>query len=248
MLVIARFLSFEKKTRAGSDYFELTMWIQGIELLANSGFFGPLESNTITAFFGSSIQNLPNEIVQRFDVLYTTSIFIPKNAQDYTRDARLLNQYIKVHAALPWMFISSKFKNKGYAPLHPLHFQSENSIQVAASLLLKMFTKKVYYKKDIDEAIKNIKELKVTKLTAASNLVIKYITDLKSRGELNFNHYNLIEIKKDMLFIYENVLYGAIKNRSKSLVKKKPQKSINLLKSIYLTRKKHSLLQYNKIK
>ncbi|KAI7902913.1 uncharacterized protein BX663DRAFT_434704, partial [Cokeromyces recurvatus] len=44
-----------KKTRFGLEFFELTIRFSKVELLATSGFYGPIEGHTITAFFGSSI-------------------------------------------------------------------------------------------------------------------------------------------------------------------------------------------------
>ncbi|KAI8081237.1 hypothetical protein BDF21DRAFT_362211, partial [Thamnidium elegans] len=142
-----------KKTRAGSDCSELTMRLSNAELLSTSGFFGPTKNSNISAFFGSSIPNLPNDIAERFDVLFSKKIFIPVTTRRYTRDSRILNQYLKNHSSLRWMFISSRFKEKGYAPYHPLSFQTENKIQYAASVILKAFSEKTCQKEQILEAI-----------------------------------------------------------------------------------------------
>lgn len=89
---------FEKKNRAGSDYFELTMRFNNIEFLVNSGFFGDNNGDKMAAFFGSSISNLPRKITERFDVPFTKDIFIPKTTRPYLTCERILNQYLKNHS------------------------------------------------------------------------------------------------------------------------------------------------------
>ncbi|GAA5806758.1 hypothetical protein MFLAVUS_000106 [Mucor flavus] len=96
-----------KKTRFGLDFFELTVRFSKVELLATSGFFGPIEGHTITAFFGSSIRKLPTSITDTYKTVVSKEIFIP-TAKAFTKDIRLLNQYIKTHSARQWMFFIIK--------------------------------------------------------------------------------------------------------------------------------------------
>lgn len=150
-----------KKTRAGSDYFKLTIKLSTIELLVTSGFFGDVNSYSIEAFFGSSIANLPDKIVERFDIPFSKDIFIPRIIRPFTRDTRLLNQYMKKHSVISWMFVSLKFKNKGYVPFHPLSLKTENKVQAAASLLLNTFARNIFHKEKISVAVHDTKNYKI---------------------------------------------------------------------------------------
>lgn len=147
-----------KKTRAGSDYFELTMRFNNVELLITSGFFGEIDSKTVSAFFGSSIQNLPSSITRRYDTVSSKYIFIPRSSVPFTKVERLLNQYMKQHAANKWMLTSKKCEGKGLAPNHPLSFKTENDVQKAASLLLKVFVKKTLYQSEIREMMSDLQK------------------------------------------------------------------------------------------
>lgn len=110
----------QKKTRAGCDYFELTTRFNNVELLTTSGFFGNVDSNTVLAFVGSSIQDIPSSLAQRYDTVSSKYVFVPRTSVPLTKVERLLNQYIKQHAANKWMFISKKYEEKGFVPNHPL--------------------------------------------------------------------------------------------------------------------------------
>lgn len=209
-----------RKTRAGSDYFELTIRIGMIELLVTSGFFGSINDSTVEAFFGSSIPNLPLSISSDYNTAFTESLFIPAPAKQYIRRARLLNQYMKAHSSYDWMFISAGFYNKGYAPHHPLQFERDNCLQEAASLLLKVVTYNVLYNKEIAAVKLNISRQRKKKDTDAAKLIVKYITDLSCCDELHLEKYDKSKLKADMLQIYESILAGAIKRNNKTLAKK----------------------------
>ncbi|KAI7904722.1 uncharacterized protein BX663DRAFT_550363 [Cokeromyces recurvatus] len=205
-----------KKTRFGLDFFELTVRFSNVELLATSGFYGPIEGHTITPFFGSSIQKLPTSITGAYNTVASKEVFIPTTAKAFTKDVRLLNQYIKTHSARQWMFLSKKFKSKGYIPHHPLSFLVENIVQRGASLLLRAFTYKILPQEEIAEVDSRFKN-SVTKLTASGKLVKKYITELNSKDQLIIREYDYVQLKKDMLYIYENILAGAIKKQKQNI-------------------------------
>jgi hypothetical protein len=118
------------------------------------------------------------------------------------------------------MFISVGFYNKGYAPHHPLHFESDNCLQEAASLLLRVVTYNVLYNKEIATVKLNISRQRKKKDTDAAKLIVKYITDLSCCDELNLEKYDKSKLKADMLQIYESILAGAIKRNNKTLTEK----------------------------
>ncbi|KAG2212357.1 hypothetical protein INT47_001718 [Mucor saturninus] len=106
----------------GYDYFELTTRFNYVELLSTSGFFGESSPNTITAFVSSSVRDLPSLLTNRYDTVSSKYIFIPATTATSTKVERLLNQYMKNHAANKWMLLSTRFKEEGFAPYHPLSF------------------------------------------------------------------------------------------------------------------------------
>jgi hypothetical protein len=68
-------------------------------LLVTSGFFGDVMKNDITPFFGSSVQDLPQQITIRFNTVYSHHIFIKTSPAPFSNNIRLLNQYIKKQAS-----------------------------------------------------------------------------------------------------------------------------------------------------
>ena len=159
------------KTRAQSDYFELTIRFSNVELLVTSGYLGPINSNIITAFLGSSIQNLPKSITHIYNTVPSKNIFTTTAPKPAIKSARLLNQYVKLHTANLWIFITSKFCEKGYILMHPLSFESTNHIQEAISLLLKFFTYRILNKKEVSIAALKIASMKEKKFISSSKLV-----------------------------------------------------------------------------
>ncbi|KAI8372126.1 hypothetical protein BD560DRAFT_307630, partial [Blakeslea trispora] len=150
-----------KKTRAGKDFFELTIRFSNIELLCTSGFFCHVNRPSITPFFGSSIQNLPKDIIESYGTVHSKDIFIPKKEAPFVKTARLLNQYVKKQSAKKWMLISQRFEKQGLSPTHPLHLRTDNKIQEAASLILNIFTYKSIDRASLRQAKSNLeKELK----------------------------------------------------------------------------------------
>ncbi|CAO3633639.1 unnamed protein product [Mucor hiemalis] len=113
------------------------------------------------------------------------------------------------------MFLSEEFNSKGYIPCHPVSFSPENNVQRGASLLLKTFTHNILPREEIAEVESRFDTS--TKLTISGQLVRKYIAELNSMDQLNINEYDRVQLKKDMLYIYENTLAGAIKHRNKTL-------------------------------
>ncbi|RCH87853.1 hypothetical protein CU098_009464, partial [Rhizopus stolonifer] len=182
-----------KKTRAGSDYFELTTRFSNVELLATSGFFGNVDSNTVLAFIGSSIQNLPSSLAERYDTVSSKYVFVPRTSVPFTNVERLLNQYIKQHAANKWMFISKKYEEKGFLPSHPLSFMTKYDVQKAASLLLKVFVNKNLYQNEIKGVMSNLQKIPEKLLTASGKLIKRYIMDLDNKDEFLDVIYNLDE-------------------------------------------------------
>ncbi|KAI8382401.1 hypothetical protein BD560DRAFT_386493 [Blakeslea trispora] len=71
-----------KKTHAGKDLFELTIRFSNVELLCAFGFFCHTNRPSITPFFGSSIQNLPKEIVESYGTVHSKDIFVPKKKRN----------------------------------------------------------------------------------------------------------------------------------------------------------------------
>ncbi|KAI7896191.1 uncharacterized protein EV154DRAFT_476559 [Mucor mucedo] len=112
------------------------------------------------------------------------------------------------------MFLSVEFTSKGYIPNHPISFLVENIVQRGASLLLRAFTYKILPREEIAEVDSRF-ENSVTKLTESGKLVRKYITELNSKDQLVISEYDRVQLKKDMLYIYENTLAGAIKHRNR---------------------------------
>ncbi|KAI9470945.1 MAG: hypothetical protein EXX96DRAFT_586296 [Benjaminiella poitrasii] len=209
-----------KRTRAGCDYFELATRFNNVELLTTSGFFGNVDSSTIFAFVGSSVQNMPSSLAQRYDTVSSKYIFVLRTSVPLTKVKRLLNQYMKKHAANKWMFVSKKYKEKGFVPNHPLFFVTESNSQKAASLLLKVFVNKTLYKKEIKEVLSNLQMIQNNSLTASEKLMKRYMVDLNSMVKFLDRTYNLTEIKRDMLFVYERTLAGALKRKNIAVAKR----------------------------
>lgn len=152
----------------------MTIRFSNVELLATSGFFGHVDSNTVLAFIGSSIQNLPSSLAERYDTVSSKYVFVPRTSVPFTNVERLLNQYIKQHAANKWMFISKKYEEKGFLPSHPLSFMTKYDVQKAASLLLKVFVNKNLYQNEIKGVMSNLQKIPEKLLTASGKLIEVY--------------------------------------------------------------------------
>lgn len=203
-----------KKTRAGKDYFEFTLRFNNVELLATSGFFGCVDDDTVAAFVGSSVQGLPKSIIERYDTLSSTYIFITKAIAPSIAVERLINQYLKRDAAKKWMLVSKRFKEEGFEPSHPLSFKSIVPIQKAASLLMKIIANKALYCDAIKESIAELKDKQGKKPTASGKLVRRYLNIFSVQSEYQQNEYDEVKMKRDMLYIYENTLAGPLKSRN----------------------------------
>lgn len=59
-----------------------------------------------------------------------------------------------------------------------------------------------------------------TKLTSSGKFIEKYIVDLNRKEELEFEKFDINQLKKDILYICENALAGAIKNKNRAIAKR----------------------------
>ncbi|KAL7311975.1 hypothetical protein PS15m_009680 [Mucor circinelloides] len=110
-----------RKTSMGKDYFEMTIRLGYMELLANSGFFGSLDGVSFTPFLGSSLPNLPNAITSNINTSSSYSIFISKTICQQVYQERILNQYFKRDSTNKWHFQSKRYDEQGFTTAHPLH-------------------------------------------------------------------------------------------------------------------------------
>ncbi|EPB92481.1 hypothetical protein HMPREF1544_00779 [Mucor circinelloides 1006PhL] len=80
-----------RKIPMGKDYFEMTIRLCYMELLANCGFFGSLDGVPFTPFLGSPLLNLPNVTTSKINTSSSYSIFIPKTICQQVHQERVLN-------------------------------------------------------------------------------------------------------------------------------------------------------------
>jgi hypothetical protein len=69
------------------------------------------------------------------------------------------------------MFISKKYKEKGFEPSHPLSFMTTEPFQKATSLLLKVFVNKTLYPDEIKEVMSDLQKNPAKPLTASGKLI-----------------------------------------------------------------------------
>jgi hypothetical protein len=143
------------KTKNGHDYYELSIMVGTMELLAVAGFHGTAVSSTAETFLGSSIPDLPSEMKQS---ITAREVHIRKIPPTYTRSNRHLRQYCKAAANLHWGLHSLRFVTKRFYPINPLSYGDHQSsitqngrIQhLLASYFLKCAANQTVKKEDID--------------------------------------------------------------------------------------------------
>ncbi|CAO3632884.1 unnamed protein product [Mucor hiemalis] len=172
----------------------------------------------ITPFFGSALQNLPKDITSSVNTIISEGLFLPQTTKSYDSGARVLNQYVKEHSPKQWMFTSKKFKDKGYGPTHPLTSKFVNPTSSVASLILNAYVYKRLDRQQLDEGSKMMKKKKL--VTKAAKLVLKYDEDFQKQEELDFEPEKRVELKKDMLMIYEGCIAGQLKSMNMKLFQK----------------------------
>lgn len=116
------------------------------------------------------------------------------------------------------MLISKAFKDKGYEPTHPLTSKFVNPTSSVASLILNAYVYKRLDRQQLDEGLKMMKKKKI--VTKAAKLVLKYAEDFQKQEELDFEPEKRVELKKDMLMIYEGCIAGQLKSMNKKLFQK----------------------------
>ncbi|GAB5588043.1 hypothetical protein Unana1_02943 [Umbelopsis nana] len=143
------------KTKNGHDYYEHSIMIGTMELLAVAGFHGTAVSCTAQAFLGSSISDLPSEMKQS---ITAREVHIRKTPSTYTRSNRHLGQYCKAAASLHWGLHSLRFVTKGFYPINPLSYGDHQSSitlngrikHLLAAYFLKCAAYQTVKKEDID--------------------------------------------------------------------------------------------------
>ncbi|KAG0161934.1 hypothetical protein DFQ30_004810, partial [Apophysomyces sp. BC1015] len=91
------------KTNRGWEYYEFSIRIGDLELLATGGFWGSITTDERRPFLGSSIPNLPASMRR---AAAAKAIYIPSSPVPHTRTNRLLRQYGKISAGWCWAFHS----------------------------------------------------------------------------------------------------------------------------------------------
>lgn len=97
---------------------------------------------------------------------------------------------------------------------------TETNAQKTASLLLKVFVNKTLYQNEIEEIMSNLQKIPDKSSTTSEKLIKRYIMDLSSMDEFLERTYNLTEVKRDMLFVYEHTLAGALKRINIAVAKR----------------------------
>ncbi|CDH60989.1 hypothetical protein RO3G_12430 [Lichtheimia corymbifera JMRC:FSU:9682] len=112
--------SIVSKSHLGhSKYYELSLSLGNVELLAVGGFYGHTDHATTSAFLGSSLKGLPEQINGSAS---TSRILIRKIPAISTTSNRHIRQYAKTSAAASWSTHSFRFSVKGFFPVNPLSF------------------------------------------------------------------------------------------------------------------------------
>ncbi|ORY96381.1 hypothetical protein BCR43DRAFT_416430, partial [Syncephalastrum racemosum] len=107
-----------KSYMGGKEYYEISLYIGSVELLAVGGFWGICGGNDVHPFLGSSIPNLPIDLQgSKSSERIMTLIHPPRTSTSN----RLLRQYIKQQASCPWSFHSYRFMTQHFYPANPLH-------------------------------------------------------------------------------------------------------------------------------
>lgn len=105
-----------------------------------------------------------------------------------------------------------------YGPTHPLSSKFVKPISSVASLTLQSYVHKHLDRQQLYEGVEMMRKKKM--VTKAAKLVLKYAEDLKSQENIDFESEDRIELKKDMLLIYEGCIASQLKLMNKKLFKK----------------------------
>lgn len=143
------------KTQQGHEYYELSIVIGTIELLALAGFHGTTVTASANAFLGSSLRDLPQQLKQS---IRAKELHIRRVPSAFASSNRHLRQYAKAGANLAWGFHSLRFLTKGFYPVNPLSYSEHASSTtrngrikyVLASFVLKCVAYQTVRKEDID--------------------------------------------------------------------------------------------------
>lgn len=228
----------ERKTGYSKESFELSYKIGYIEILANGGFIGSLDSTLLIPFAGLALQNLPKSIVADYRDAKTNYIFISHNEKKYKTTNRIINQYYKSSSTVNWQFDNLRFYNDGFKPHNPLSFTTKQPWQDAASFILRCYAFEEINIRDVNKMLKMIRPVSHSKNPKeAHQLVEQYLTKLKSHHrepQVAFDHSKegCTRIRKHLIKIYQDVLAPALKQANKKIVsmatKKYQLQKINL--------------------
>ncbi|KAK4519220.1 uncharacterized protein ATC70_009452 [Mucor velutinosus] len=206
-----------RKTAFGSSSYELVIRFGFIELLADSGFMGSVESNTFLPFVGSALKSLPLEVTGSINTLTSASIFVNNDQRLYGTHPRLINQYYKDSSTLDWHFYSAKFDEAGFKPLHPLKLVDAPCLVEASSFIINSFAHRETKKSIARKYQKALKNSSVSKnLEREVSLVMNYLDAIIShrRGGPAIFHetkHDKALVKRNLLQLYQKVLQPYIK-------------------------------------
>lgn len=113
------FAQIRVKSRYGRDFYELSIMLGTIELLAVGGFHGNAVSCGSHAFLGSSISNLPPQLKQS---QRASNIHIRVQPCRYTSSNRHIQQYCKAASGQAWALHSFRSVTKAFYPVNPLAY------------------------------------------------------------------------------------------------------------------------------
>ncbi|KAI9273434.1 hypothetical protein EDC94DRAFT_502483, partial [Helicostylum pulchrum] len=107
-----------RKTRFKNDYFEFSIKVGNVEMLATGGFWGKLQYTdiVISPFLGSSIPGLPEEITGLVSNPSSCEIFTlnqESNLVNPVRSYRTISQYLKTHSTNLWAFHANSYYDRG---------------------------------------------------------------------------------------------------------------------------------------
>ena len=103
----------------GKAYYEVSLFVGNIELLAVGGLHGHEARPNKNPFLGSSIPNLPIALQKESR---SSSIYVKEDTAMSTFSNRHLRKYGKIAAAYKWSGHSDRFVSSGFYPVNPLQF------------------------------------------------------------------------------------------------------------------------------
>lgn len=199
-------------------------------MLATGGFWGDLKSCTmkVNPFLGSSISGPPETLTDSVANPFSREIFVIKPDSNKTasvRSNRTINQYVKEHSVNLWVFHNKYHHDNGFFPTNPLCIQSSNVYYEAGSLLLKIYAERKMQIKRLNELLQQTSN---GRNNAPKNAKLKAIVDLlkftKQRyaftKNIRLNNQEMLTKRKELINIYNSVLYNAIKSINMAKVRK----------------------------